>query len=514
MHDGATVKALRIGGLVGALVAVLLAWLEISAVARHLLDPDDPLVRLQRAPDERERARGLTRGVAKLSAAPGATFGACRVQYKRKKSGNWHHLADGHGGSRVTFDAGAWQIAASTRVDFGEWTPDPLGRDPDKAEMKRFLTGIGEGSNDDYLQVFCLRSDEVVHVYGCAGPAQTIVPCAGESAVVVSPGRSATPIVAWLRARVVASIAGAAMSLLLFATMLRLVLRVSREIVPTLAAHARGRGRSRFLPSPLLAWVPLGVGTVVFLPLRFGLFDVSVSAWFALIVALVLLVPYTVWGIGRMRDVALARSVVARAATTPLHSAPTGERCELALRITADAPLVVGPDGLECAAYRISVAEDPVDADMPGVLPVEDTSGRGFLDLRDCVIDPGLGVVERILGRPQAEQLLAEAGVSTALAVRVATVTWFTLAPGDRLLVYGVVERLSPAELGVEPGGSYRAGAQLPAVRGRSGEVFVYRGDEAPLLRSLLGELVGSTVLLLVLVTTFAGTVATLARLP
>lgn len=515
---------LAVGAVLLAVVASCALMVRESwYVLRFGFAPSSSLVRLGRNPGQKELEGGRTRGVAKVSAVPGAPYGACRARQRSKKGGSFKHVRDAHGGSIVTFEDGSqWQVPASTNVEFGPWTPDPLPRDPDDAELVRFLQGIGEMSHSGTMELFCLHQEEVVYVHACAGPARTLVACDGESAVVMSPGRSVEPIRTAIRARVVGAISGIGFGVLVVALMARLAVRVPREIVSMLAAYAKGRPWSRFSRPVIWFWLPILVGVPAFLLCRLGVPGHVLGPWLSLILVIVLTGLYAEWTLRRLVELAAARRVVSRTTTTLLRSPVTGERCELSLRVTPDAPTYVGPSGGMHAAIRVVIAEDPEENDIPGAIPVQDASGRGLLDLRGCVLDVMPDLANEPMTPSAAEKLLADLGVKAEVirikgnkgGTRPVTVSWYSLDPGDPLLVYGSIERVLPSEAGVAGDPGYRDGVPQPVVRARSKDVVVYMGQEALLLRRITRELGVLVVLSPILLATLVGAALLAVRLP
>ena len=266
---------------------------------------------------------------------------------------------------------------------------------------------------------------------------------------------------------------------------------------------------------PIAVWLALAIGHWTDL----APMDRSGYGWGALALSTALAFAHLVRE--RRKRLTIAGATLSSVATVGLRDA-RGDVVELAVRVRADAPTVRGPlTGKPRAHFGLKVERihksgtnhataTDLDFAQPQLVPVEDASGEGFLDLSTADLD--LRAVQRVArGRAARSPELAE--VLRDLPDRHAYTAFLIeerfLEPGEQLFVLGAVQRIEPAQRQ----GNYRDAGTAAVVGARPGAgMIVHAGTERSLVRSLMLERrVVDAMLALVLVTAVAVVAANLA---
>jgi hypothetical protein len=354
-------------------------------------------------------------------------------------------------------------------------------------------------------EIHCFAAAEPAYVQGCVTDDPSVLaPCPGDDAVNLVPGNSPR--------RLLAAEAGAGaawLGLALFAALLGLArlwlaLAFRRPIVAELAQHARQTARSEE-PRDLIGYIFVGttcLAAIAFMAVFGG------SGWYVLTMFVVLLGAVAVWflvGV-RYRRLSSALSIVRGLGTSKLAEA-RGHIHELAVCVSEDAPRVAPLSGSSRPAFvRVTVSEvvlvsgsksdveltmERAEISYPRWLPIDDGSASAFIDMKPCQLDapPREPIVAKgALELPAWVNEQLNGPLVPAKRHEKWKIAWMTLEPGDKLLVYGTVERLeSGAEMpdGPKLETGYRTAPVALGIRERA---VAYAGDERELERALRKE--------------------------
>lgn len=505
-------------GLGGA-VAFVVGVVRAQAI---LLGPDATVGRVASAPTAAERAKGVVRGRATLVPATPKDLPACLVSHKKGKNTAWVTLR-GDLTARVGDETLA--LPSSSSLEFLEHLR-PTNAGLASSVFASVHQAMPQLAKSGGYKITCLGPEEPVWIEACRR-GEDLVPCAGTKAVVLTVGGGAARA-DWERSYGVAFGVLALFGAVLFLRVVMVPFTYAREVVETLAVH----GGRRPPGGDGVYWTVLMVNLLL-LPISFAFWGSPIGPWITGGVVGGLVASFLVASARRLPRLLTARRVLRASRTAPLHTADPGARRELAVRVTTDAPTIVGPTGGQHAYLRCSLQEAYAERSgsktvvrmraagsgmMPRAVPIEDDSGRGWLDLQHCILDSGdEPSVDLDAGNlpPWLPELLGRS-VEAGPGHRHFTLTWKALDPGEPLLLYGGVERALPgaADAVVEARHGYREPATVPIVRGTpDARTVAYVGDELHLLGALRLELVARTAVTLLMLAAAAAWLA-IAGLP
>lgn len=464
---------------------------------------------------------GMIHGKATVVSAFSSGLPPCTIEYRVSKTNYYHIVADGAG---VTFaDGRRMTVLPHQPLAFFDASSPRIH--PNHALRARVLARKPGVPLD--AAVACLSATESVYVQGCVSGEDPnhLFPCPGDDAVYLLPGSSATPMITTRAGGAIAWLGFGLLGLLLAIGMAWFYGSFTRPIVKNLVSHARTTARSKaskdIFGYVLIATVLLmAIGV---LAIRGG------SGWYLVTMGVVLAGACFLWflvGV-RFRRLTAALRVVRGTASSRL-SDPGVERQELAVRVSSTAPrvdAVLGP--AEPAFVRATILEiikQPTKKSYtmitrtravlayPRWLPIEDDTGSASLDMKDCQLD---AVEERslvqkggVLQLPEWAAEILETPIEPSKRHEAFRVRWMTLYPGDPLLIYGQVGRITPGpEHGqaIHAAAGYRTAPIAFAVQGRT---VAYMGDEKQLDRRLRNERRAIIPLATVLLASLAATIA------
>ncbi len=466
-----------------------------------------------------ERRAGVVRGYATILGDGQAPLPPCLVSHKVGKNKKWMHLT-GDATVRLISDGLELHLPGGTRVELFNDT-FPNGGGITQAVYDRVHARLPHLREKGAWRISCVGPRDQVWIEGCTQGGQ-LGACAGVDKVVITPGDPALRV-AWEKSRVMRWGAAALFGLLVALRLAAAAFGYPREVVLALARH---EGRGAVEPSGAY-WAVLAVFCLG-LPITFSFAEWVFGPWVTggAIVGLSLL--FVIAMVMRVITLGRARRILVGTATTRLYDAE-GARRELAVRVTDDAPTIEGfRPGARHAFVRFTIDEQVAETignktrtssqivaqgSHPRYVPIQDTSGRGMLDLRHCVLD----VLDEPDNQFQPEHVppwlpqTLEQPIVRSSGHRGFTVTWKALDVGEPLLVFGPLERVMPGDVGATLEGreGYREPATVPIVRGSEGtRAIAYVGDERHLLTRITLERGGLACLLVVLPAAMAGLAA------
>ncbi|MBI2388830.1 MAG: hypothetical protein HYV09_04355 [Deltaproteobacteria bacterium] len=410
----------------------------------------------------------------------------CLFRWKKGKNTVTTHLS---GDNRVELEDGrSLVLSEQQKIEFlaAEEPQNPQGA----SEVADRYWKHGHGGLQTSSRV-CLGETEKVWVEGCVRAGQ-LERCAGKDTVLLTPG-GASARRSFLLARAHGAIGVVLVAVALWAGVVHVSFRMSRSSLEDLA---RRRGQLKSIAPSVVAGVA-GVGTL-FTAATWGGFH---GPWSTFGVAVVFVCAMLLASLGRLRVLGAARRFVADTRTSSLH-APDAGVSELAARVANDASPIEGfEQGRRHAFVQFVVREtfmtiknnkattdtrEVARGMFPPHVPIEDASGRGMLELARCSVD--------VEGAPPTIPLDWQPPWFAALVGELPrspghqrfAVEWVAIDPGDPLLIYGGVERVSPEKVGAPMTAEYRGDPQVPVVRGKDeSPAIVHVGDEATLLRGI-----------------------------
>jgi hypothetical protein len=494
-----------LGGL-----AVWFAWAGVEAVG-GAVDPRGEL----RALSSSEAPGGgtwiSTHVLPDARLAPGTPrFCLVHHEYKQGKSG-WKRDMTLPSAARVHV---AYGKGGPLLLDGKAVVMDPdIPVAADEATWRALLPDLPRGGR---LLEQCVPADGAVFLEGCVQQhANLLEPCPGRQLRMTPGDGTPQPRIdahaAWLAGR---------MSMIALALIIPLAY-LWRLVRARPLAEALLRWAGKEQPSKRTFWVLVGAVALplaVWLALAIGRWtdlapmDRYGYAWGALAVSTSLAFAHLVHE--RRKRLTIAGATLCSVATVGLRDA-RGDVVELAVRVRGDAPTVPGPlTGKARAHFGLKIERihksgknhaTAIDLDFaqPQLVPVEDASGEGFLDLSTADLD--LRAVQRVArGRAARSPKLAEAlrDLPDRHAYTAFLIEERFLEPGEQLFVLGAVQRIEPAQRQ----GNYRDAGAAPVVGARPGAgMIVHAGTERSLVRSLMLERrVVDAMLALVLVTAVA----------
>ena len=409
-----------------------------------------------------------------------------------------------HAGTLVELDDGRrLTLAPTTPIDFGDWRPDELARNPNEQETAHVVASLPERNDKGTFSVFCLSPTEDLFVSGCAD-GTSLVACAGQDAVLLAPG-GRPRAKAWFTRHAAGSIGFACLWLMIPLLCAWLPAAHLRAVTRTLGDHALGRPprKSTFL----VVVIMIAVGALANLVLRITpLWDNLYGPLVGLALSLSLASIVVLRLLKRIGVVSSALRVVSQTETSALDAMADGAIREIAVRVPADAATRPAPDGSLATLIRVQLDATP-PLDLPRRIPIEDGSSRGILDMERAVLDDA---PKEMQTRPLRDirVLLASVGATTTQAddligarpetyehkgktrLHTYTTSWWVLAPGASLLIYGDLERVLPEKAGVAVAGDagYRDAPTVPLVHGGEHGMIVYVGAEEDLRLRLRRE--------------------------
>lgn len=505
---------------VGSAVACVVGGLRVHAI---LLAPDATALRVASTPTAAEREKGVVRGRATLVAATPKDLPACLVSHKKGKNTAWVTL---RGDLTAHLGDETYELPTRTSIEFLEHLR-PTNAGLPSSVFASVHQAMPHLAKSGAYKITCLGPEEPVWIEACKR-GEALVPCAGADAVVLTVGGGAARA-DWERSYGVAWGVLALFGAVVFLRLAMVPFTYAREVVDTLAAHG-----GRAAPAGDGVYWTLLMVNVLLLPIAFAFWKSPIGPYVSGAVVLGLVGSFLVATARRLPRLVAARRVLRGSRTAPLHGVDPGARRELAVRVTADAATLVGPTGGRHAYIRCSVQENVAEKSgtktvlrmrpagsgmMPRAIPIEDASGRGWLDLQHCELDSGdEPAVDLHAGNipPWLPELLGhplEAGPGH----RHWTLTWKAIDPGEPLLLYGAVERALPgaADAVVEARHGYREPATVPVVRGSAeARTVAYVGDEGHLLQAIRLELGARAVITLLMLGAAAAFVAVAGHLP
>ncbi len=499
-------------GMLG--VGVVLAGLVAGSKAFcEVVDPNSELHRLHRPLSARERAAGLVRQTAVVSAAT-PEFGLCRIEHQ-------HYVSGKNGGWRTDYTAHEYR-QASLLLDGVPHTLAPYGDALRFVPARSFGVDAGRVTQQlpDVVEQFprggrlraqCAEANTPVFVEGCLVqpgllgrcPAGLLGAEAAPVTLTLGDGGNGQPRVDRAANRTIAQFSGAALGLLLTMAWLWFVLR-ARPVVDALLRRVDGpkeappRHWELALLVPPIALV-MAQGVAVWGTPPYASWSVFQGGYtFAAAVSCgALLLAASVW----RRRLRLDRAM------WPILDAPTvsirearGGVVELCATVSPDAPTVLGPISRAprawlwiavwetCYVGKQTFTTRAVVHARPRTFPVRDASGEGEVDPDG--VEPDLRAVVRWFKHGQepelTKRLLTEFGIE--LRPSGTHVRWMVeegyLERGEPLYLLGSCQRVDDPKAVA----SYRGDATRPVVRGGDGALILHAGDEGSLLGILRRE--------------------------
>ncbi len=461
-------------------------------------------------------AAGLIHGEARVTKLDGGRA-PCAVSYRRGKSS---HDVTVQNGAQITFADG--RTFTASEVDFlSSYRPSAAPSREESLRIQRELDIDASNSPD----VTCVTPDEPMYVVGCLpGEGGTkLVACRGEDGVLLAPGKRSTLFVASYAARGVAWLAAAMLGALLGGLMLWLQGAFLRPVVRDLSEHARETARAG--ASRDLFWVIFPgacvIGAIAFLAVRgrSGFYVLTM-----LVVVLACLFVYFIVAI-RFRRVHAALKIVRSTSTSKLSDAGDEIR-EMSVRVAPDAARIDPIGGEHRPAFvRATIIEvrnmpgqkgkttevsvERAVLSYPRRLPIVDEASA-TLDMEGCRLDTRPQNPVKMKGALDLPEWASEAlpkSIEAAEHHKEFLVQWAKLDPGDPLLVYGQVARVSPGEGEAHQRAAtgYRTAPVALAVQGKA---VAYHGDERELERGLARERVAAVAVALALGGAIVATIA------
>ncbi len=489
--------------MIGALVGFTLMGL---AGIDTLFDADAPMWRLRKPLSAKEKKAGRRYVSGKIRGREGGQPPLCLVIHERKSGKSTvedFRATLSNGAELLQKDGAVLQVSPK----WVRWKPELLVGTSDAREA--LWRGVHPTMPaGGWIEQHCIEQYEPVFIDGCISVQQgrkTIGPCRHDALVITTGDGTAQPRIDELAsgwAGRLTAFCAAGLVLMLYGWILvrarPLALALSRWAGDPPSVKP---SRKRIVAYVLLAtgWLALVLFNVLFKALEVSGYPQG-SVWghiFAVVtISLGLMLVMAV--AKRRRQLSAAMEPVLEAPTVPLRSRWTiGDMVELAVRVRTNVDPIPGPLTGEPRAYA-GITVDRVyrsgkshstvrdlNKGEPTLVPVEDESGHGLLDLThaDFDIRAVRGVARRNAAKrePFSRALKGQTRKSYVAFV----VEERYLEPGEQLYVLG---RITRRETSTQEA-AYRGPAGIPVVGGsEEAKLIVHAGSERDLLKRIRTE--------------------------